>query len=81
MKKEEKEDLGSGDLERLVVEWKSLLDLIVYSPDLELERWTHLQEAACKIVGTRSLDTELPQLPKLSVNQRRRFERRVRDFR
>ena len=31
---DEAEDLGAGDVERLVIEWKCLLDLIAHGPDL-----------------------------------------------
>jgi len=81
IRKEEKEDLGSGDIERLMIEWKSLLDLVVHSPDLGLPRWSQLQDAAKKIIGPRALGKELPELPDLPVSQRRRFEGPVRGFR
>ena len=68
------EDLGTGDIERLIIEWKSLLDLIVHRPDLGIERWTELQGIAKKLVGSGEKTEDLPTLPELPVRQRRRFE-------
>jgi hypothetical protein len=48
LKEEEAEDLGAGDVERLVIEWKCLLDLIAHGPDLGIPRWTELQNKARK---------------------------------
>lgn len=78
LSKEDSEDLGTGDVERLMVEWKSLLDLIVHGPDLGIERWTELQTVAKKVAGGRAQAGELPPLPELPVRQRRRFDGPVR---
>ena len=43
---DESSDLHSGDVERVEIEWKSLLSLIAYSPSMELPRWLELQEMA-----------------------------------
>jgi hypothetical protein len=40
------ESLRLGDLERAVVEWRSLLRHITHAPDYEWERWRVLKEAA-----------------------------------
>ncbi len=69
----EREDLGTGDVERLVVEWKSLLDLIATSECLASERWEELRDAAARLGGSRSRVQELPELPELPVRQRKRF--------
>jgi len=74
----EGEDLASGDVERLQIEWKSLLDLIVHAPSLGLERWEELQAMARKLGGGQTQISELPELPELPVRQRRRFEGPVR---
>ena len=68
------EDLGMGDIERLVIEWRSLLDLISHSPKLKSSRWQELQEVAKKVSGTKSSLEELPVLPEIPVRQRRRFQ-------
>jgi len=70
----EGEDLASGDVERLQIEWKSLLDLIVHAPSLGLERWEELQAMARKLGGGQTQISELPELPEIPVRQRRRFE-------
>ena len=36
------EDLSIGDLERICVEWKSILSVIIYSPKMDSERWEAL---------------------------------------
>jgi superfamily II DNA/RNA helicase len=68
------EDLGMGDIERLVIEWKSLLDLIAHAPQLKINRWQELQEFARKLSGSKSGMDELPELPEIPVRQRRRFQ-------
>ena len=78
LKEEEAEDLGAGDVERLVIEWKCLLDLIAHGPDLGIPRWTELQNKARKLGSSHSQAEELPQLPELPMRQRRRFEGPVR---
>jgi hypothetical protein len=40
------ESLRQGDLERALVEWRSLLRHIIWAPDYELERWRELKNAA-----------------------------------
>jgi superfamily II DNA/RNA helicase len=71
---QENEDLASGDVERLLIEWKSLLDLIAYGPDLGIDRWQELQLIAQKLGGGQTQTSDLPELPELPVRQRRRFE-------
>ena len=73
-RQEEGEDLGAGDVERLVIEWKSLLDLIASCPDLGIPRWGRLQEVARRLQEDKSTTGELPEFPELPVRQRRRFE-------
>ena len=75
LSEEETDELGSGDVERLMVEWKSLLNLIVHTKGPDIPRWKELQEMALKLVGSQQLAEELPELPELPVRQRRRFDR------
>ncbi|HEY3900662.1 MAG TPA: DEAD/DEAH box helicase [Chthoniobacter sp.] len=42
------ESLRQGDLERALVEWRSLLRHIVWAPDYDLERWRELKNAAAQ---------------------------------
>ena len=58
-----------------MVEWKSLLNLIVHTKGPDVPRWKELQEMALKLVGSQQLAEELPELPELPVRQRRRFDR------
>ena len=75
---EEGEDLGAGDVERLIIEWKSLLDLIVHGRELNISRWSELQKVAKKLGGGQAPAEELVELPELPVRQRRRFEGPIR---
>ena len=67
-------DLHSGDIERVEIEWKSLLSLITYAPELNLARWQRLQELAREVVGGNNASDDLPELPDLLAKQRERFE-------
>ena len=69
------EDVRAGDLERIRLEWRSLLALVAKAPDLEWERWRELRAAAAKLVGVEGPNAELPELPPLAARQRRRFAR------
>ena len=56
----ENSDLHSGDIERVDIEWKSLLSLIAYAPAIEVPRWLGLQELAKQIVGEANVFDQLP---------------------
>ncbi len=71
----ESEELKAGDVERVGVEWKSLLALIAAGPVLENERWSELQAQAKSLIGKESHAEELPALPEIPSRQRERFER------
>jgi len=73
----EGEDLKSGDLERVRVEWKSLLSLIAKGPELADARWVELQGPARSLVGKDPVLEELPVLPELPGRQKERFARSV----
>ena len=72
---DENSDFHSGDIERVHVEWKSLLSLIAYAPSMNLPRWVELQEMAKQIIGEPSVSDQLPELPELLSRQKDRFER------
>jgi hypothetical protein len=77
----ESEDLKAGDLERVSVEWKSLLALIARGPALGDVRWSELQAQANRLIGKESKVEELPVLPEMPSRQRERFERPLsRDY-
>ena len=67
-------DLCSGDLERVEIEWRSLISLIAYAPPLHSNRWKELQVHAKGIVGQSDTPQELPKLPELPARQKERFE-------
>jgi len=65
-----------GDIDRLIIEWRSLLRRIAHSPDLDWDRWRDLKQAA----GTVLNETESPtlrELPELDYSQKQRLEHRL----
>ena len=71
----ESEELKAGDVERVSVEWKSLLALIAAGPGLNDKRWLELQARAKSLIGKESKLEELPALPEMPGRQKERFER------
>jgi hypothetical protein len=70
------EFLGPGDIDRVIIEWRSMLRRIAHSPELDWARWTALQQLAKTILN----ETESPtmtDLPKLEYAQRKRIEHRL----
>jgi hypothetical protein len=64
--------LRSGDIERAMMEWRSLLRHIVHAPDLEWHRWRQLKEAAKHFIENTSSPALLDFPPLLAVQQQRR---------
>ena len=71
------EFLGSGDIDRAIIEWRSLLRQIKHSPELEWPRWAELQELAGKIL-TETQSPTLEDLPSLEYHQRGRVDHQLR---
>jgi hypothetical protein len=68
--------LGSGDVDRIIIEWRSLLRQIAHARELEWPRWRALQaRARCLIEETES--PTLTDLPPLEYHQTRRIEHRL----
>ena len=70
------ETLGPGDIDRIIIEWRSTLRRIAHSPALEWARWTALQLMAKTILN----ETESPtntNLPPLEYNQTKRIEHQL----
>jgi hypothetical protein len=70
------EMLGPGDIDRVIIEWRSLLRQIAHAPALEWERWQQLQTMAREILN----ETESPtvtDLPPLQYDQTRRIDHRL----
>ncbi len=65
--------LGAGDIDRVIIEWRSLLRRISHSPGLDWPRWNALQALAKAILH----ETESPtitDLPPLDYTQTRRID-------
>ena len=68
--------LGAGDIDRIIIEWRSLLRQIGKAPSLDWARWTALQAMAKGILN----ETESPtvtDLPPLDYTQTKRIEHRL----
>jgi superfamily II DNA/RNA helicase len=65
------DSLRSGDVERALMEWRSLLRHIVGAPNLEWDRWMKLKAAAAHFIETTSSPASLEFPPLLAVQQRR----------
>ncbi len=63
--------LRHGDVERALMEWRSLLRHIAAAPDLEWERWKELKAAAGKLLRQSSSPTTFDFPPLLAAQQRR----------
>ncbi|MFN2474910.1 MAG: hypothetical protein ABR526_01020, partial [Chthoniobacterales bacterium] len=63
--------LRPGDIERALMEWRSLLRHIVNAPDLEWDRWRGLKIAARHFVDTTTSPALLEFPPLLAAQQRR----------
>jgi len=70
------EFLGAGDIDRIIIEWRSFLQQISHAPPLDWARWTALQAMAQAIL----LETESPtliDLPALEFQQTKRINHRL----
>lgn len=68
--------LGTGDIDRIIIEWRSLLRQIAHSPDLNWTRWRNLQALARNILQETESPT-LTDLPPLEYHQTRRVDHRL----
>ena len=69
--------LGAGDIDRAVIEWRSLLRQITYAPELEWARWVELQKHAGILLAETGSPT-LCELPPLEHHQQGRVDHRLR---
>ena len=67
------ESLRHGDIERALMEWRSLLRHIVGAPDLDWERWRALRQLAVHFIGNTSSPAAVEFPPLLAAQQRRGF--------
>jgi hypothetical protein len=63
--------LRHGDIERALMEWRSLLRHTAAAPDLDWPRWRELKERAAELLGKSSSPTIL-DFPSLLAAQQRR---------
>ena len=65
------ETLRHGDIERALMEWRSLLRHIVGAPSLDWERWRALQKLAAHFIGNTTSPAAVEFPPMLASQQRR----------
>ena len=68
--------LGPGDIDRAIIEWRSLLRQIAHAPPLDWSRWTSLQALAKNMLQETESPT-LTQLPPLEYHQTKRVDHRL----
>jgi superfamily II DNA/RNA helicase len=68
--------LGEGDIDRAIIEWRSLLRQISHAPELDWPRWRALRELARGILHETESPT-LTDLPPLAYSQTRRVDHRL----
>jgi hypothetical protein len=66
--------LRHGDIERALVEWRSILRHIVIAPAYPLSRWTELKAAARQLVDKTASPTSAVELATLAPSQQRAAE-------
>lgn len=67
------DSLRAGDIERALMEWRSLLRHIVNAPDLDWPRWRELKTAARHYVEKTTSPALVEFPPLLAAQQQRRF--------
>jgi hypothetical protein len=68
--------LGPGDIDRVIIEWRSLLRQLCHAPDLDWPRWRALQALAKTMLNETESPT-LTDLPPLEFHQTRRVDHRL----
>lgn len=68
--------LGPGDIDRVIIEWRSLLRQIAHAPDLDWDRWRELQNLAKATLNDTASPT-VTDLPPLEYHQTRRIDHRL----
>jgi hypothetical protein len=65
--------VGDGDIDRVIIEWRSLMRQITHAPDLAWDRWMQFKKVARQILDKTESPT-LTELPRLSYLQSQRVE-------
>jgi len=68
--------LGAGDIDRMLIEWRSTLRQIAHAPILDWPRWTELQARARALLEETESPT-LTDLPPLEYRQTKRVDHRL----
>jgi hypothetical protein len=68
--------LGAGDIDRVIIEWRSMLRQISHAPALDFARWTALQAMAKAFLQETESPT-LTELPALDYYQTKRIDHRL----
>lgn len=68
--------LGAGDIDRIIIEWRSTLRRIAHAPELDWARWHGLQQMARSILRETESPT-LTDLPPLDYHQTKRVDHRL----
>ena len=68
--------LGPGDIDRAIIEWRSLLRQIAHAPPLDWARWSSLQALAKNMLQETESPT-LTELPPLQYHQTKRLDHRL----
>jgi len=68
--------VGAGDIDRVIIEWRSLLRQITHAPNLDWPRWRALQAMAKTILKETESPT-LTELPPLDYHQTKRVDHRL----
>ena len=67
-------DLRTGDIERVRLEWRSLLRHLSHAPDLNWDRWLELKKAAKEAITHFPREPGLEDLPQLTPRQQQRHK-------
>lgn len=68
--------LGAGDIDRLVIEWRSLMRQIAHAPEMDWPRWQDLQKLA-RVMLEEVESPTMTDLPPLEYRQTKRVEHRL----
>ncbi len=68
--------LGAGDIDRIIIEWRSMLRQIAHAPELDWSRWQELKITARAILNETESPT-LTELPPLEYHQTKRVDHRL----